>query len=622
MEPRLVAVAGPKQGETFSIPENEVVIGRESEWLALTDPSASRRHCAIDHTEKGFRLRDLDSRNGTFVNRHPIQERILQDGDCIEIGNSMFLFLSQEQGAGFAEPPILHDSQAFVRSTIRARIEDILQMRPDEFQISPFPPSRIARALRVFWKIGNFLGTVKDIKALCENLLESIFELVPADSGAILLERPSSNQFSELFSLPDKELRPEALNRAIAMQVLRDAVGVIADDATESGAGNSSVLCVPLVVLNQPIGVLYLKASDPGARFSEDQLRLVAAIGGIAGAAIENCRKIQDLENENRLLRSDLQHAMIGESAAMKDVYEFIARTAPTDSTVLICGETGTGKELVAHAIHQNSLRSSHPFVAINCASLSETLLESELFGHERGAFTGAVTQKKGKLEIAHRGTVFLDEVAEISPNLQAKLLRFLQDHKVERVGGTHPIQVDIRLIAATNRDLEKAVAEGAFRQDFFYRLNVLTLNMPPLRNRVEDIPLLAWYFAESYSKKAKRAAAKISSEALRCLIGYSWPGNVRELENAIERAIVLGTQPVIAVDDLPERIIESQPPDVPITSYHQNVKQAKRQLILKALEQSNGNHSEAAKLLGLHPNNLHRLIRDLDLKSTKRNIK
>ncbi len=301
-----------------------------------------------------------------------------------------------------------------------------------------------------------------------------------------------------------------------------------------------------------------------------------------------------------------------------------IARVAPTDSTVLISGESGTGKELVARALHLNSTRAGKPFMAVNCAALADSLLESELFGHEKGAFTGAVSQKKGRLEIAEGGTVFLDEIGELAPALQVKLLRVLQEHEFERVGGTRTIPTDIRLIAATNRNLEEAIAAGIFRQDLYYRLNVVELEMPPLRDRREDIPLLAHYFASRHGEKCNRRIVGISSEAQERLLNYDWPGNIRELENAIERAVVLGATEYLLPEDLPEAVLETEARATEIvglaTQYHDAVMQTKRQIILQAIEQTKGNYTEAAKVLGVHPNYLHRLIRNLGLKEQIQN--
>jgi len=307
---------------------------------------------------------------------------------------------------------------------------------------------------------------------------------------------------------------------------------------------------------------------------------------------------------------------MVGESSRMRDVYQFVSKVAIADSTVLIRGESGTGKELVARAIYRNSKRDNRPFVAINCAALPEALLESELFGHERGAFTGAIAQKKGKIEIADGGTLFLDEISELEIHLQAKLLRVLQEREFERVGGTRPIKVDIRLIAASNRNLDEAVKENRFRQDLFFRLNVLTVTLPPLRDRREDIPLLATYFTQKYSRALNRSVVGISREALALLKQYDWPGNVRELQNALERAVVLGTSDHIRPEDLPESLVETNKPErKSVLGYHDAVNRVKRQVIINAIEEAGGNFVEAAKLLDLHPNYLHRLVRNMDLR-------
>jgi len=300
----------------------------------------------------------------------------------------------------------------------------------------------------------------------------------------------------------------------------------------------------------------------------------------------------------------------------MKEVFQFLARAAPIDSTVLIDGESGTGKELVAKALHRNSARANKPFVAINCAAIPETLLEDDLFGHEKGAFTGAATQKKGRVEIADGGVLFLDEIGDLAPSLQVKLLRVLQEREFERVGGTHPIKVNIRLIAATNRDLEDAVKKGEFRQDLYYRLAVVSVTMPPLRERREDIPMLTRHFVQKHAMRCRVKARPVSREAMAALVNYEWPGNVRELENAIERALVMGSSDMVLLEDLPESLLEQKAPeDFEEGKYHASVKEHKKQLILDAIAQTRGNYVEAAGILGVHPNYLHRLIRNLQLK-------
>jgi len=293
-----------------------------------------------------------------------------------------------------------------------------------------------------------------------------------------------------------------------------------------------------------------------------------------------------------------------------------VAKVAGKDTTVLIRGESGTGKELVARAVHLNSARAGRPFVALNCAALAETLLESELFGHEKGAFTGAIAQKRGKLEASDGVTLFLDEVGEVPLSVQVKLLRVLQEREFERVGGTRPIQVNIRLIAATNRDLEAAMKEGRFRPDLYFRLNVVSVTLPPLRERRADIPLLASYFVSKCSTKVGRRVSGISPEARSWLMRYDWPGNVRELENAIEHAVVLGSGEVILPEDLPETILEIVlPASGGASAYHDKLQEMKKRLIQDALAQAGGNVTEAARLLVLHPNYLHRLITNLGLR-------
>src|SRR6185312_686722 len=305
------------------------------------------------------------------------------------------------------------------------------------------------------------------------------------------------------------------------------------------------------------------------------------------------------------------------ESAPIRQVLSFINRAAPTDSTVLIYGESGTGKELAARALHQNSKRAEQPFIAVNCAALAESLLESELFGHEKGAFTGARAQRKGRVELADSGSLCLDEIGELSPAMQVKLLRVWQEREFERVGGSRTIRVIIRLIAATIENLEAAIADGTFRSDLYYRLNVVNIEMPALRKRPEDIPLLASYFAARYADKCNRRVTGISKDARERLTAYDWPGNVRELENAIERAVVMGNTELILAEDLPEAVLESAlTPNATGAKYHDVVAETKKQLILNAMEQSEGSYTEAAKILGVHPNYLHRLITNLNLRS------
>jgi DNA-binding NtrC family response regulator len=329
---------------------------------------------------------------------------------------------------------------------------------------------------------------------------------------------------------------------------------------------------------------------------------------------VRRAQELMALKAENLLLRSQLQDRyrfdnIVGQSLPMQELYRMIQRVARTDSTVLIMGESGTGKELIANALHFSSPRRDRPFVPINCGAIPEELMESELFGHERGAFTGALRERKGRFEVAHTGTVFLDEIGEMSPKLQVKLLRVLQERKFERVGSSRTIEVDVRVIAATNQDLEQAVAAGKFRQDLYYRLNVIPFHVPPLRERDGDVALLIYYFLQQHCQKKDLPLKKISKAALTALQYYDWPGNVRELENVMERLVILTDGDEIQVDDLPPRMREIKPADAPpmVAIGHEGIdlKQTmddlETHLILEALKKAGGVKNQAAKYLGLN---------------------
>jgi DNA-binding NtrC family response regulator len=328
------------------------------------------------------------------------------------------------------------------------------------------------------------------------------------------------------------------------------------------------------------------------------------------------------LRREVKALRSEVESrfdTLVAASPKMNAVIESAKKVAQSDSTVLLLGESGTGKDLLARSIHNWSARRGRLFMPVNCVALSEELLESELFGHEKGAFTGASTQKRGKLEVADGGTVFLDEIGDMKPGLQAKLLRFLQNREFDRVGGTRAIKVDIRVIAATNRDLLKAVKAGTFREDLFYRLNVVTLMLPPLWERTEEIPQLVEFFLKKYCREAKKPVMQISSEAMKMLTAYSWPGNVRELQNAIERAVVLKTGGMLSPEDfsLQPMDLSSNRAEQMGRPFHQAIEHHKREIIRRALARASGNQTKAAEWLGLQRTYLARLIKQLDIKET-----
>jgi len=617
MPAKLIAMEGPLAGDTFLLDRELTTLGREPENDIVIDAQwVSRRHCEIRKGADGFEITDRGSHNGTSVNGVPVKERLLRGGDRIAVGGASFLFLERESDPS---PGLELDDAPFpTRDTIELRSEEALYLHPERIE-SP--------ALSTLLSLVNLIGETAD-ESLAEKVLGRFFQVVPAERGAIVVG--SSPEELEPLAMRGGRGAHGAksrflLSRTVLAKVFAERTAVLSNhvgselSAKSLAASNvTNLVCLPLVTDGRIVGALYLERSTPGAEFPASQLELLMGLASIAAGGIERSRQLGRLRSLNRRVQEELHlvHEMVGESPKLKEAQRILARAAPTDSTVLIEGESGTGKELAARAIHFNSPRRDGPLVKVDCTGLNENLLASELFGHERGAFTGAIQQKKGKLEIAHGGTVFLDEIGELPLALQAHLLRVLQDREFERVGGTRPIGVDIRLVAATNRDLTQEVKKGSFREDLFYRLNVVRLSLPPLRERPEDIELLAQYYASEHGKRVKRRIAGVSPEALAILKRYDWPGNIRELANVIERAVVLGTTELILPEDLPESMLEAKSVSgAAAGSYHQAVNDRKKELILEAVSRAGGSITEAAKLLGLHPNYLHRLIRNLGLR-------
>src|SRR6185312_16371394 len=614
--PRLVAVAGPLAGSTFALGTTPVVLGRLAEsGLQLRDLAVSRQHCVVTLDGQRCVLKDLVSRHGTFVNGVPIRERVLASGDLINVGSSLFLFRDAEESTE-AAGGLLDESGYVAASTLhwppgapQLETAALAAAIPAEDR-----EGRAERDLAALLQAAEDLHAVRSTEALARRLLDLVVSVSPAERAAVLL-LDSEGEPEAAFARDRRgPAEPFPVSRTLLSKVAGERLALLASDVVHTpGLGEaasivterlSSLLAAPLAPAGSSVvGLLY-------------------AACRMAALALDTVRRFEWQEAERRRLEAALAHDLVGESPRMQEVYRLLARAAPTASTVLLRGKSGTGKEIAARTLHDRSPRSGRPFVAINCATLSETLLESELFGHEKGAFTGAVERKIGKLEIADSGTVFLDELGEIPPGLQAKLLRFLQEREFERVGGTRPIKVDVRVVAATHRDLEQAIRDGAFRADLFYRLAVISLTLPALRDRREDISLLASHFAARFSRELGRPVAGFSPSARACLERYAWPGNVRELKNAIERAVALGEGELIVPADLPEAILETaegsgKSDTAGLAEFHAAVNKFKRNLIVDAVREAHGNVSSAARALGLHPNYLHRLITNLELRAT-----
>ena len=489
------------------------------------------------------------------------------------------------------------------------------------------PPSGEARELAALLEITQLLGTTRGFRPALDGAVEVLRETYDAVGVAVTLpgETAGELRLAAAAGLPAARraavrLKPgEAITgRVVATgkpvvvpQVSREPLLRAPRDvltAADAAKKELSLISVPLAVDGKPVGALALAFPYAATRDFSRKTSLLKVVASLLGQAMHVERLIEaerePLLDENRKLKRELKGRyelknIVGHSRPMEELYEQVAQAAPSDTTVLIRGESGTGKELVAHALHYNSRRAARPFVKVSCAALPESLIESELFGYEPGAFTDARAQKKGRFELADGGTLFLDEVGDLSPATQVKLLRVLQEREFERLGGVSPVAVDVRLVAATNRDLDAALANGTFREDLYYRLNVFTIFIPPLRDRRPDVPLLADHFVEKYASRHRKDVRRISTPAIDMLMSYHWPGNVRELENAIERAVLVCDGGVLHAHHLPPTL---QTAEVSGTLPRQSLAGAmsafEKDLLVDALKIARGNRAKAARLL------------------------
>jgi len=634
MGPRLLVISGARSGETFPLGSQEVSIGRDqTNDICLHDPAASRRHCLLRGERERFCVVDLQSFNGTMVNGVHIQEHALRHGDQIVVGDTLFVFILHGDAHDLESSSVrFEDVGRELGSTIQLLREDATFVHSEKVREALLQNARIEYELGVLLKISRAVSSVRDPKTLQQQLLELLLEVIPAEQAALLLIGTSPEEIILAAGANKQDSRePVRVSGTVVNQVLRDGAAILSTDvrdaqsfaAVESliGARTRSLLCAPLMFFESVIGAIYLNSSQVDV-FDSRHLQLLTGIGGIAAVAMENALHYEWVEGENSQLQAEakLDHQMIGSSAPMRKVYNYIAQIASTGSTVLIRGESGTGKELAAHAVHLNSHRAGGAFVEVNCAALPEALFESEFFGYEKGAFTGASGQKKGLLEMADGGTLFLDEVGELPLMAQAKLLRVLENNEFRRVGGTKTLKVDARIVAATNKDLEVALEQKTFRSDLYHRLNVLSFEMPPLKDRGEDILALAQHFILRFNEAHQRRVIAISPEASERLLKYPWPGNVRELKNVIERAVIMSGTGLLTEEHLPSAALEVEQSDGGAAmSIRDSTKAAQKKAIIRAYREAGGNYTRAAEILNVHPNHLHRLVRILNLKSDLR---
>ncbi|MBN1975686.1 MAG: nif-specific transcriptional activator NifA [Sedimentisphaerales bacterium] len=505
-------------------------------------------------------------------------------------------------------------------------------------------PTRHVRELETLYGISQILASGTQQKQTLAEVLDTLHSELGLNRGTITLLSPDSSEIkievAHNISLEKSRSVRYKMGEGITGKVIETGKAIIVPKASQEpqflnrterkkDTGEEiSFICVPISIGRKIIGTISIdRIYDQHRSLDEDKrvLSIVASmIANDVKARQEAVLYSQELESENIRLRNELQDRfrpenIIGNSGAMRDVYSQIHQVAAGDTTVLIRGESGTGKELVAHAIHYSSSRSKGPFIKVNCAALNENLLESELFGHEKGAFTGAIQSRKGRMEEADGGTLFLDEVGDFSPMTQVKLLRVLQERQFERVGSNRTIKTNTRIIAATNSDLEKAVSDRSFRQDLYYRINVFPIFLPPLRARKDDILLLADFFVEHYSKKMNKDVRRISTPAINMMVAYHWPGNVRELENCIERAVLLSSDGVIHGHHLPPTLQTSDASDTIGTgSLLERVHLFERDIIVDALKRCNGSLAAAARDLGTTARIIGYKVKELDIDYTR----
>jgi Nif-specific regulatory protein len=480
-------------------------------------------------------------------------------------------------------------------------------------------------------EISSWVSSVLDLDQLLELIIESGTQMMNAKASSLLLLDPKTNKL--YFKVATGEKKDEV--RKYEIDVGQGIAGFVAEKGepllipdvsrdprwykkiSESiGFETKSIACVPMKVDGNTIGVVEIIDKEDGSPITGEDMKLLTAFAEVASLGIANARKIERVKRENEDLKEELsvKYQIVGESPSLKKVITDSFKVANSRTSTLILGESGTGKELLARLIHRAGPRKDKPMIVINCAALPDTLLESELFGHEKGSFTGAVSRKIGKFELADHGTIFLDEIGEMSPGMQAKLLRVLQEGVFYRVGGNVPITVDVRVIAATNRNILREVREGRFREDLYYRLNVVQIHVPSLRERREDIPRLAKYFLDIFNQERGLPHLTMSEKAVARMIQYDWPGNVRELRNAIERAVVMGNDHEIMPEHLP--ISAGSPKsglEVGLT-LRQALNAFKRDFIKLNLNHTSGNRTEAARIMGIQRTYLSRMITKLEL--------
>ena len=663
----LIIRQGHRWTDVFRLePGHPLILGRaSSNEIPIADERSSRRHAEIFFEQGEWKVRDLGSRNGTFVDGHKLEKsKTLAPGNQITVGSCRLTFA---KSLDEVVPPLeVEESSPQSTAQTQSEIPSIIHRQskssildPDSLSLDstrsrnsqPIPHRPIPAVATELLQLAFDLAREVSVAAACELALNRLMLSTSCQSGGVLkLEEASNEQKASLqptvlAALQRKGKAYHPVSDTLVASVRRGNTAILARNVcadahlvggnlvTTSMSTNAShvlstnsVIVAPMRIREKTIGLVHLYSRQGEPDLTPDHLEVTLAVADVLAVSLDNIFRQQSLESKLKSSRSriseleqQLGHSVewIGPSAALKQIRDQVQRVGPTQATVLIRGESGAGKELVARAIHDSSQRANGPFVALNCAALTSTLLESELFGHEKGAFTGATDRKLGKFEQASGGTIMLDELGEMSSEIQAKFLRVLEGKAFERVGGNKPIQVDVRVIAATNRDLEQAVRDGQFRSDLYFRLRVIELLVPPLRQRAEDIMPLAHYFLSQFVARSGHGPTGFSERAKQAMQKYNWPGNVRELRNCVERAFVLANGPLAEPEDLalsylPIPGMAASTPFPSIASQYQEktIEELEQQHIEATLEYTAGQKNRAATILGIERSTLDRKLK------------
>jgi Nif-specific regulatory protein len=604
--------------------------------VVLRDDLCSREHAEVFSVEGGWHVRDLGSLNGTHLNGEPLRtDRPLRPLDEVRVGRTRLVFVDEMGQLPDVPKAPPRPAEKADGLEIRKRLgQTRYQQSPSADPAAPDTvrvDARVAppQAVAVLYRLALDMAAAADTADLCTLAVDAVFRATPAEVAAILALKDVRELELKIHRTRGGPATYHKVSQFVSSEVLSGKQAVLAENVAADRMLKdrdsiaelkvASLICAPILFGDHVLGLLHLYRTSSHTPLNADDLEFTLAVARQLGTVWHKLSRQVTLSAENRSLRDQLRldSEIVGDSGPLQKIESQIVRVGETKATVLVRGESGSGKELVARAIHKNSPRRDGPFICLNCAALTETLLESELFGHEKGSFTGATERMIGKFEAADNGTIFLDEIGEMALSTQAKFLRVLEGHPFERVGGNVAIKVDVRVVAATNRPLEEAVRNGSFRRDLFYRLQVVQLDVPPLRDRLDDVPILAEHFLKKFVRETGRKIRGFTDAALDKLKTYRWPGNVRELKNVVERAVALGSGPMIDAADIWLSELDIGAPVVGVAAAAfrpESLEDVEKRHILETLKFTEWNKSRAAEILGIERSTLDRKIKAYSL--------